>query len=96
MTFSRNQKKVIRNQVKLGIMDAWKDQKKDIIRMCMTREECLSLHQGRTTPPQHNGGNGGLRKQKIKFWSLVIGLIIALVTLGGIVLKIIEAAIRSA
>jgi len=95
--FTRKQEKAIRKQVSLGIMDAWKDQKGDIIRMCMTREECLSIHQGRRTSKELNGNGNNtttaqLNKQKFKFWGKMVGLITAVTilisTVTGIVIAI--------
>ena len=48
--------------------------------MFMTRKECLSIHQGRHTPESVNG-NGSLKKEKIKFWAAVTGLITVLTAL---------------
>lgn len=78
--FSRREEKRFREIVRLGIMDAWKEQKKDIVGTCMTRIECLSLHQGRSSAGAGNG-NGALKKEQIKFWGKLSGLIVVVGTL---------------
>lgn len=83
--FTRRQRAEIRNEVKLGIMDASKDLMKQVRGECMTRAECLSIHQGRYTPEAVEGQNGNLRKEKLKFWGAITGLILSLTTLTTII-----------
>ena len=81
MAFSRREEKRLRELIKLGTFDAIKEFKKDIQLECMTRADCLSIHQGRYTPQAVQGNNGDLKRQKIKFWGVLVGLILAITSL---------------
>jgi len=83
--FTRKQRAEIRNEVKLGVMDASRDLMKQVRGECMTRAECLSIHQGRHTPEAVKGQNGNLKKEKLKFWGAITGLILSLTTLATII-----------
>ena len=65
--------------------------KKDLKDVFMTRRDCYSMHQGRTTSKASAGGNGELRKEKILFWSKLVGLVTGLTTAIGIVIAFMSS-----
>jgi len=79
--FTRRQKSEIRNEVRLGLLDASKELMKQVRNECMTKTECLSIHQGRHTAEAVHKSNGELSKQKLKFWGAVTGLVLTITTL---------------
>jgi len=58
--------------------------KKDLKDVFMTRKDCYSMHQGRTSKGATAGGNGELKKEKAMFWSKLVGLVTVLTTLVGL------------
>jgi len=66
---------------------SWKSQKKDLKEVFMSKSDCYSIHQGRHSPETATNGNGALRKEKIKFWGLVSGLVVVLCSLVSIIIS---------
>ena len=79
--FTKKQKLEMRKEVKIGFMEGSKELMKQIRNECMTKTECLSIHQGRHTAEAIHSNNGELSKEKLKFWGAITGLVLTVTTL---------------